>query len=67
MKKTFKIFFAFILIILIFIYITGLYFFRDRFMPRTYVNGHDFGLTKISNWTSLPKTKKIRTRSQQKK
>ena len=50
MKKTFKIFFAFILIILIFIYITGLYFFRDRFMPRTYVNGHDFGLTKISEF-----------------
>lgn len=50
MKKTFKIFFAFILIILIFIYITGLYLFRDRFMPRTYVNGHDFGLTKISEF-----------------
>lgn len=50
MKKTFKIFFAFILIILIFIYITGLYFFRDRLLPRTYVNGHDFGLTKISEF-----------------
>lgn len=50
MKKTFKIFFAFILIILIFIYITGLYFFRDRYLPRTYVNGHDFGLTKISEF-----------------
>lgn len=50
MKKTLKIFFAFILIILIFIYITGLYFFRDRFMPRTFVNGRDFGLTKISEF-----------------
>lgn len=50
MKKTFKIFFAFILIILIFIYISGLYFFRDRFMPRTFVNGRDFGLTKISEF-----------------
>ena len=50
MKKTFKIFFAFILIILIFIYISGLYFFRDRYMPRTFVNGRDFGLTKISEF-----------------
>ncbi|MDD7353496.1 MAG: peptidoglycan binding domain-containing protein, partial [Peptoniphilaceae bacterium] len=59
MKKTFKIFFAFIIIILIFIYISGMYFFRDRFMPRTYINGHDFGLTKISefekNYSELSK------------
>ncbi|OLR64734.1 L,D-transpeptidase family protein [Peptoniphilus porci] len=59
MRKTFKIFFAFIIIILIFIYISGLYFFRDRFMPRTYINGYDFGLTKISefekNYSELSK------------
>lgn len=50
MKKAFKIIFGLLLVLLIFIYIMGLYFFKDRFMPRTFVNGHDFGLTKISEF-----------------
>lgn len=50
MKKTFKIFFTILIILIIFIYAAGLYFFKDRFMPRTYVNGRDFGLTKISEF-----------------
>lgn len=50
MKKAFKIIFGLLLVLLIFIYIMGLYFFKDRFMPRTFVNGRDFGLTKISEF-----------------
>ena len=50
MQKTFKIFFKILIILIIFIYAAGLYFFKDRFMPRTYVNGRDFGLTKISEF-----------------
>lgn len=50
MRKAFKIIFGLLLVLLIFIYIMGLYFFKDRFMPRTFVNGHDFGLTKISEF-----------------
>lgn len=50
MKKTLKIFALLFLALLIFIYIAGLYFFSDRFLPKTFVNGHDFGLTKISEF-----------------
>lgn len=50
MKKAFKIIIGLLLVLLIFIYIMGLYFFKDRFMPRTFVNGRDFGLTKISEF-----------------
>ena len=48
MKKTFKIIFALILILIISIYMVGLFFFSDRYMPRTYINGRDFGLVKKS-------------------
>lgn len=59
MKKTLKIFAILFLALLIYIYISGLYFFKDRFLPKTFVNGHDFGLTKISefqdNYNNLSK------------
>lgn len=48
MKKTFKIIFGLILILIISIYIGGLFFFTNRYMPRTYINGKDFGLIKKS-------------------
>lgn len=48
MKKTFKIIFGLILILIISIYIGGLFFFTNRYMPRTYINGRDFGLVKKS-------------------
>lgn len=48
MKKTFKIIFGLILILIISIYIGGLFFFTNRYMPRTYINGKDFGLVKKS-------------------
>jgi len=50
MKKAFKIFMVFIVALIIFIYISGVYLFKDRFLPRTFINGHDFGLTKISEF-----------------
>lgn len=46
MKKTFKIIFGLLLILIISIYIGGLFFFTNRYMPRTYINGRDFGLVK---------------------
>ncbi|EFR33227.1 MAG: L,D-transpeptidase family protein [Peptoniphilus harei] len=48
MKKTFKIIFGLLLILIISIYIGGLFFFTNRYMPRTYINGRDFGLVKKS-------------------
>lgn len=48
MKKTFKIIFGLILILIISIYIGGLFFFTNRYMPRTFINGRDFGLVKKS-------------------
>ena len=48
MKKTFKIIFGLILILILSIYIGGLFFFTNRYMPRTYINGRDFGLVKKS-------------------
>ena len=48
MKKTFKIIFGLILILIISVYIGGLFFFTNRYMPRTYINGRDFGLVKKS-------------------
>lgn len=48
MKKTFKIIFGLLLILIISIYIGGLFLFTNRYMPRTYINGRDFGLVKKS-------------------
>ncbi|MGI5949119.1 L,D-transpeptidase family protein [Peptoniphilus sp.] len=47
-KSTFKIIIAIILLLIVSIYIAGVYFFNDRILPRTYINGIDFGLTRIS-------------------
>ena len=39
----------FIFILLLFIYVGGIYIFSNYFFPSTTVNGHDLGLTKISD------------------
>lgn len=63
MKKSFKIFIFMILFFILSVYIAGVYLFSDRFMPKTYINGIDFGLTKISelekNYEELSKDLKV--------
>lgn len=58
-KHTFKIIISVILLFIIIIYISGVYFFNDRILPKTYINGMDFGLTRISeiedNYDNLTK------------
>ncbi|SMB91553.1 Putative peptidoglycan binding domain-containing protein [Peptoniphilus asaccharolyticus DSM 20463] len=45
MKKLFKATFFLVLLVVIAIYAVGVNIFKNNFMPNTYINGKDFGLT----------------------
>ena len=49
MKKFIKISFVFLLMIVVLVYLIGFYIFSNYFYPKTYVNGKNLGLTKITD------------------
>lgn len=49
MKKIIKISFVFLLMIVVLVYLIGFYIFSNYFYPKTYVNGKNLGLTKITD------------------